>query len=627
MQVFTKRIVSSVVFAFFSVSCFLTLESLARAEERVALVIGNSDYEKFDALSNPERDARAIGAALDRLGFDVTLALNLSKNVFDKQLADFSDKVIRAEIAVVYYAGHGMEMDGRNYLVPIDAQLASDNKVRFEAVSLDFVLGALEGTKGLKLVLLDACRDNPFVRSMKRTLQTRSIGRGLAEIEVRPGVLVSYAAAAGTTALDGDGDHSPYTEGLLNYLEQPGLEINLLFRKVADYVQEKTHNNQVPFEYGRLPGQSIYLKNSETEDEPITQTFLPSTNDPSLQDPCIEADIQWQAIKDLKSKQVFESHIRIFNACSSAELAEKALKSLANFSSEPGAPVTDCDRLAAHPNDKTNPINTGRVPFGDLDPARAVPACQMAVQRYPAEARLLFQLGRSFDKGQAHGQAMFWYSKAADLGSTLAIKNITSNYFAGTGGVQQDYLEALSWYRKAADLGDTDAMNYVGSIYYHGYGAEPDQREALSWYHKAADLGDADAMFHLGSYYKEVSINQDYRDSLFWYRKAAGRGHAKAMYNIAVLYDSDDAGILKDTSEAAKWMIAAISNQYEPALNEMTNGAEFWSTSFRRELQRYLLKYEDYKGKINGNIDSKMAKILASIYSRSGNSISQTHSN
>lgn len=192
---------------------FFTIKPIY-SSDRAALVIGNADYNHAGRLANPENDAAAISAVLRRLEFEVTFAENLEKSKFEQKLLHFSDKSSRSKIALIYYAGHGLECNGENYLIPVNARLKADNHIKFECISLNSILSAVEGAKTLKLVLLDACRDNPFTKTMRRSVRTRSVGRGLARIETRPGVLVSYAAAAGKTADDGKEGHSPYDLGL-----------------------------------------------------------------------------------------------------------------------------------------------------------------------------------------------------------------------------------------------------------------------------------------------------------------------------------------------------------------------------------------------------------------------------
>jgi uncharacterized caspase-like protein len=227
-------------------------------DRRVALVIGNADYANVPDLVNPTNDAADLRDALVRLGFEVTFAADVDDSGMRRALRDFGETAADADIALVYYAGHGIEIDGTNYLIPVNARLRSDRDVEFETVRLDAVVGALEASRGLKIVLVDACRNNPFVADMTRSAATRSIGRGLSRIDPG-GVLVGYSARGGTIALDGEGRNSPYAAALLRHIEEPGLEIGKLFRLVRDTVLETTGGEQEPFTYGSLPGEDIFL--------------------------------------------------------------------------------------------------------------------------------------------------------------------------------------------------------------------------------------------------------------------------------------------------------------------------------------------------------------------------------
>ena len=209
----------------------------ANAENRVALVIGNSAYQNAVELKNSRNDANDMAGALRRLGFDVLDGLDLDKRSMERTIREFGVKLSGADLALVFYAGHGMEVAGTNYLVPTDAVLERDIDVQDEAISLDRINQILERVKHLRLVILDACRDNPFVRSMRRTITTRSVRSGYGEIDERslpPNTLVAYAQRAGATADDGTGANSPYTAALLKHLPTPGLDIEMALRRVRD---------------------------------------------------------------------------------------------------------------------------------------------------------------------------------------------------------------------------------------------------------------------------------------------------------------------------------------------------------------------------------------------------------
>jgi tetratricopeptide (TPR) repeat protein len=231
------------------------------AERRVALVIGISAYKNVPLLPNPARDATAVADALRRTGFQtVILQTDLPKEKLVDALRDFAQLADAADWAVVYYAGHGIEMGGSNYLIPVDARLSTDRDVGFEAVPMDQVLSAVDGAKKLRVVLLDACRDNPFANQMRRTLNTasRSIGRGLASIEPESGTLVVYAAKHGETALDGSGANSPFATALVKNIQIPGLEVRRMFDFVRDDVMDMTMRKQQPFSYGSISGRQEF---------------------------------------------------------------------------------------------------------------------------------------------------------------------------------------------------------------------------------------------------------------------------------------------------------------------------------------------------------------------------------
>jgi hypothetical protein len=228
--------------------------------KRVALVIGNGTYRNVPALPNPANDAGDVAAALKRLGFAVTLITNGSFEEMRRGLIALGRDAADADMAAVFFAGHGMEINGENWLIPVDAELQKDTDAANEAISLGSVMLQVSNTKSLGLVILDACRNNPFAAKMRRSLALRAADRGgLGRIEPVGNVLVAYAARDGTTALDGDGRNSPFTTALLHNIEAPGVEVTFMFRSVRDDVMEATANEQQPFVYGSLSRKAIYL--------------------------------------------------------------------------------------------------------------------------------------------------------------------------------------------------------------------------------------------------------------------------------------------------------------------------------------------------------------------------------
>ena len=267
----------------------------ALADKRVALVIGMSKYQQVPKLTNPVRDADAMAALFKKAGFDVVdNERDLGISDLRRVIREFSEVSRDADISVVYYAGHGIEVDGTNYLVPADAKLLSDFDVEDETVSLDRVLKALDPARRLKLVILDACRDNPFAKTMKRSIASRSIGRGLAKIEpAMSDTLVAYAAKAGAVASDGDGDNSPFATALVKYIAEPGLDLRLAFGRVRDDVLKSTGNRQEPFVYGSLGGETMAL---------VPQVAKPV-------DPEAEARIDYELAAQIGTREAWDSFL------------------------------------------------------------------------------------------------------------------------------------------------------------------------------------------------------------------------------------------------------------------------------------------------------------------------------
>jgi uncharacterized caspase-like protein len=249
----------------FSIVCGVLLmgpwfDAALGANKRVALVIGNSGYQHAPKLDNPLPDATAIAEMFKSAGFDVYQRNNLAIVQFKRILREFMDAADNADVAVVYFAGHGIEVGGRNYLIPVDAKLDREYDARDEAVGLDRVFEAVDNVKRLRLIILDACRDNPFVKRMHRQFAQRAISNGLAPVETAgTETLVAFAAKAGSTAEDGAGSHSPYTTALLKYLREPGLDVRIAFGRVRDEVVKTTRGRQEPYLYGSLGGDTISL--------------------------------------------------------------------------------------------------------------------------------------------------------------------------------------------------------------------------------------------------------------------------------------------------------------------------------------------------------------------------------
>ena len=275
-----------------------------QAAQRYALVISNSSYQHTSQLRNPQADAALIAATLGRLNFEVTTRFDLNAADMRREIRDFGNKISdnRAEWAVVYYAGHGMEVEGENYLIPVDAELVSDRNINDDGYQLREVLNKIKSASRLRLVILDACRNNPFPK-MVRSRSTRAHGVGLAAIPesaLLPDYLIAFSAKDGATAQDGEGENSPFAQALAEQVERPGVEVELMLRRVRDRVAELTNGEQESWKYGSLPGTELYFSEPQTWMERMTGKKPASGaggSDPALAQPAPAAPVPHQPVK------------------------------------------------------------------------------------------------------------------------------------------------------------------------------------------------------------------------------------------------------------------------------------------------------------------------------------------
>jgi hypothetical protein len=344
----------------FVLSAFFLISVPALAADRVALVIGNGAYQRVPTLPNPPRDAADIARALEHLGFSVTRLDNATAADMRKALVEFGHAAEGSMMSVVFYAGHGMEAGGENWLIPTDAELQSDTDVESEAVSLRSVNLQVSKARQLGLIILDACRNNPFAAKMKRSLSTRAVARGLAATEPTDNVLIAYAARDGTTASDGDGRNSPFTTALLRHIETPGLEISFLFRRVRDDVMLATNREQQPFVYGSLSKEEIYLKaspaNTPTQHAPNQTAASPA-----------EDEQFWQAIRTSTVTGLYEEFLSRYPRSGHVAEARERIRDLRSKQVAAAPPATVVSR-----SDNNTNIATESASLGPKSPGRSL---------------------------------------------------------------------------------------------------------------------------------------------------------------------------------------------------------------------------------------------------------------
>lgn len=511
------------------------------AQTRVALVIGNSRYVNVAALANPQNDAKEVGRSLERLGFSVTQILDANFDSFRKALLQFNRTAMGADVAVVYFAGHGMEMGGENWLLPVDAAAKTEIDVDKEAVSLRTVMLAVSNSARLGLVILDACRNNPFAAKMLHTGQLRTVERGLARVEPRKNILVAYAARDGTTSEDGTGSHSPFTAALLNNLETPGLEINFLFRRVRDEVAAATGGAQQPFVYGSLSKEKIYLRPPMA---PLMETASSSSGALS------------SGSGAAPSPSVATSPGLVATSSGPVPTADRSQL------------ITECDRLAASPLDDLRPAGVGGVPLNEIKIEAAAPACETAQREHPTIVRFEFEAGRVAEADRNFGSARRLYEGAAAAGYAPAMEFLGLLWASGHLGAQ-DYALARRWFEKAVALGNVAAMADLGFIYETGKGIAPDYGKARQLYQKAAAAGDSTGMNNLGSLYEfGRDIPHDFGEARKWYEKSAALDNPLGMRNLGRLY-AEGKGVTKDLDEARKWYARAAAKGDDSAKKKL----------------------------------------------------------
>ncbi|KAB2851060.1 MAG: hypothetical protein F9K44_02885 [Hyphomicrobiaceae bacterium] len=340
----------------------------AQPEKRVALVIGNSAYRHSPTLKNPGNDAAAVTNTLKSLGFTVISGIDLNFGSLATTVRDFSRELDGASVALFYYAGHGLQVAGVNYLVPVDAKLAQEIDLSFETLQLDAVLSLMGRVKGTKIVLLDACRDNPLAASLARSLPSSrniGIGKGLANMRAEPGMFIAFATEPGNVAFDGDGKHSPFTEALLKHLPTPDTDLQSMMRRVRADVIQSTGRRQTPWESSSLTSAFLFKETPKPPPLP-TPVALPKPEPPKPPEvPQISKEQQmllaWQAAQAIGTCGSYERFRKAYPHTVFAGLAEEWMRTRCKdgkpieVTTPTIAPPAPAPPVALIPKDKAEP--------------------------------------------------------------------------------------------------------------------------------------------------------------------------------------------------------------------------------------------------------------------------------
>jgi TPR repeat protein len=473
-----------------------------------------------------------MASVLGRLGFEVLLRENVTQKQMQRAIAEFGRRVTAGTAALFYYAGHGMQVGGKNYLIPVDAVVQVEADIRLETVDVDAVLDQVR-ENSLNLIILDACRNNPFERRF------RSGSRGLATIEAPVGTLIAYATSPGKVAGDGEGPNGLYTGELVKAIPVPGLKVEETFKRVRTAVAHRTRNEQIPWESSSLMGDFYFA--------PVASDTPPTPSAPVSPPAALAAPGQAPP--------------------SPPPPAPAVSAALPPPDTQPRqAVVRECDELAGirDPADS----ETREVSADTIDARRAVPACKQAVALMPGHPRYMAQYGRALLMARDDSEALVWQRRAADLGFPRALNNLGFMYANGRG-LPKDEIEAVRWYRKGADQGDPPARNNLGWMYADGRGVGKDEAEAVRLFRLAADAGHARAQNSLGVMYQNGrGVPKDDAEAVRWYRKGADQGDLVAQNNLGWMY-ADGRGARKDEAEAVRLFRLAAAEGYSRAQNSL----------------------------------------------------------
>jgi len=391
------------------------------AEKRLALVVGIAGYQNAPDLANTTNDGKLISDTLNELNFRVSEHFDIGLAEFQDLLERFAFEAETADVALVYFAGHGIEVGGRNFLVPADAQAGSRQQVADTSVSLDDILAAVDKARQLRIVILDSCRNDPFAddnsASETLTVDRRGVTQGLAPPSPERGTLVAYAAEAGAVALDGAGDNSPFAKALAETLKARDLEIGLAFRQVRDSVLKSTGNAQEPHTYGSLSGKPYFLAGTSQEVNGLAAAARKNA---------------WGRLEVDQEEQL---------QVAAREGDSRALKGLAYM--------------------RLNPDEAR------YDPAKAAAFLEQAAEAGDPEA--MFELARMYERGigveQDVDKALALFRKSADEGFADAINDLGFLHFQGGLGIVRDPKKAIELFGLAADQRHPEAMfNYAALI-------------------------------------------------------------------------------------------------------------------------------------------------------------------
>ncbi|MFA3916476.1 caspase family protein [Ruegeria sp. 2012CJ15-1] len=600
---------------------FFMCATQAFAEQRVALVIGNSDYESVGGLDNPVNDASDLAIALEGLGFRVFLGTNLNRDEMLSLAESYGVTAADSDVSLFFYAGHGFQVGGQNYLVPVDAHLTSGADIPEQTVAMGDIVSRMERSDGLKLIVLDACRDNPFE-------ETTGEG-GLARIGSAADFMFAYATQPDNVAYDGTGRNSFFTEALLSHIYTPGQDISDLLISVRKDVIAATGGRQVPWDNSSLTRQfrfdtSPVTASEETllwqvaasaQDPQLMQLYMdrypegshvsdvvafldnsePQTRKLNIDDQDAQADRLWKLAQRSRMRPLLEFYLEQYPDGANAQQARRLVQSIPRR--EDTTPGGMCERLATHPRDSTASL-TG-VPFSRLkeNAMTAIQACGAAAAQSPDLPHYVALLARATIAAGDVERAVTLYQRAAERGDLRAMVSLAQLYESGMG-VPQDVARAVSLNEAAAEGGSLDAMINLAVTLFEGQSVPKDDVRAIELLQRAAREGSAKATFNLGVLAQDGLVGTP-EDALGYFQKAAQNGEHQGYLAAAILLD-EGRGLRRDPARAAEMLLRGAAEDNGAAIAQMTEGAANWSRDTMMEVQKRLQQAGYYNSTIDG---------------------------
>ncbi len=517
-----------------------------QVEQRVALVIGEAGYQHVDRLANPGNDAKLIADTLKKSGFTLVgggAQLDLDRADFARLVQAFGKQIQGADVALFYYAGHGMQVDNTNWLVPVDANPTRQQDLDFQMINAELVLKQMDGANTrLNILILDACRNNPFAN-----LGTRGVASGLAQMKAPDGTMISFATQPGNVAVDGAGADGPYATALAEAIRKPGLDIFHLFNQVGLSVKQATQGSQQPWvSSSPIDGEFYFSRSDSAADDAAVPGIEPAAAKPSATEPPSTPTVQ--ATRDLAEKGQPAAQIDLgLNYAKGIGVQKDYVTALEWF------------QRAADQGDAHAQFYVGLMHERGYSVPRSYATALLwyrksAEQNFaPAQIAMARFYARGLGVPRDRAQQIAWLRRGAEQDNALA-EYILGNLYRLGLGVPQEPPTAAQWYQRAVAKDFAPAEARLGLMYMHGYGVQKDYARSMELLRRAADKANSLAQNGLGELYAHgEGVPRDYAQALHWFRLSADQGNSFAAFNLGMMY-ANGHGVPRDPVEANRWL-------------------------------------------------------------------------